>query len=217
VSCFELGERDDVRALWPGLVEAAQLIGSMQIQGRATVAGNLCNASPAADTVPSLLALGARCRVAGPHGARELSAADFAPEPGRTALGPAELLVEIVVPPPGPRTADAYLRFTPRAEMDIAVVGAAASVALREDGCCASARLALGAVAERAILVPEAGAALAGARLDEPALERAVEAARAAARPIDDKRGTAAFRRHVAGVLARRALALAAARAAGSR
>src|SRR4030095_7305676 len=132
-----------------------------------------------------------------------------------TALAPDELLVEVVVPAPGPRTADAYLRFTPRAEMDIAVGGAAASVTLRADGRCAGARVALAAVAERAILVPEIGEALLGSRLDEDALERAGERARGPARPIDDRRGTAACRRHVAGVLARRALALAAARAAG--
>jgi carbon-monoxide dehydrogenase medium subunit len=217
ITCFELGAREDVRALWPGLVEAAELIGSMQIQGRATLAGNLCNASPAADTVPSLLVLGARCRVAGPRGEREVAAEEFAIGPGRTALAADELLVELVVPVPAPRAADAYLRFTPRAEMDIAVVGAAASVTLGPDGRCAAARLALGAVAERAIRVPEAEAALAGARLDDAALHRAAEAARAASRPLTDKRGTAEFRRHVAGVLARRALAAAAARAEARR
>jgi carbon-monoxide dehydrogenase medium subunit len=213
VSCAALAARREVRERWPGLAEAAALIGSVQIQSRATVAGNLCNASPAADTVPALLVLGARCRVAGPRGARELPAADFAPGPGRNALAPDELLVEIVVPPPPARAADAYLRFTPRAEMDIAVVGAAAWLALGEDGRCAGARLALGAVAERAILVPEVESALLGTRLETAALEAAAERAREAARPISDKRGTAAFRRQVAGVLARRALARAAERA----
>jgi len=215
VTCGELGAHAEARALWPGLVEAAELIGSMQIQGRATVAGNLCNASPAADTVPPLLALGARCRIAGPRGARELAAADFCLGPGRTALAPDELLVGLVVPRPAPRSADAYLRFTPRAEMDIAVVGAAARIGLAADGSCASARVALGAVADRAILVTDAEDALVGSPPgDAAALERAAEAARRAARPLTDKRGTAAFRRHVAGVLVRRALALAAARAA---
>jgi CO/xanthine dehydrogenase FAD-binding subunit len=213
VSCFELSAREDVRVLWPGLLEAAELIGSMQIQGRATVAGNLCNASPAADTVPSLLALEARCRIAGPGGTRELPVAEFAVAPGRNALAPGELLVELLVPPPPPRSSDAYLRFTPRAEMDIAVVGAAASVALAADGRCAGARIALGAVAERAIRVPEAEAALVGARIEGETLARAAQAASRAARPISDKRGTAEYRRHVAGVLARRALALAAERA----
>ena len=213
VSCFELSAHGDVRALWPGLLEAAELIGSMQIQGRATVAGNLCNASPAADTVPSLLALEARCRIAGPGGTREIPVAEFALAPGRNALAPGELLVELVVPRPAPRSSDAYLRFTPRAEMDIAVVGAAASVSLGADGRCTGARLALGAVAERAIRVPEAEAALAGAHLAEEALGRAAAAASRAARPISDKRGTAEYRRHVAGVLARRALAIAAERA----
>jgi carbon-monoxide dehydrogenase medium subunit len=214
VSCFELSSHGEVRALWPGLLEAAELIGSMQIQGRATVAGNLCNASPAADTVPSLLALEARCRIAGPGGTRELPAAELAVGPGRNALGPGELLVEIFVPRPAPRASDAYLRFTPRAEMDIAVVGAAASVALDANGRCAGARLALGAVAERAIRVPEAEAALAGATLDGDALQRAAAAASRAARPISDKRGTVEYRRQLAGVLARRTLAIAAERAA---
>jgi carbon-monoxide dehydrogenase medium subunit len=202
-----------VRALWPGLLESAELIGSMQIQGRATVAGNLCNASPAADTVPALLALEARCRIAGASGARELPVAEFALSPGRNALAPGELLVELVVPRPAPRSSDAYLRFTPRAEMDIAVVGAAASVALDPDGRCSGARLALGAVAERAIRVPEAEAALVGERLEGEVLARAAQAASRAARPISDNRGPAEYRRHVAGVLARRALAIAAERA----
>jgi len=215
VTCRELGAHAEARGLWPGLVEAAALIGSMQIQGRATIAGNLCNASPAADTVPALLVLGARCRIAGARGERELAVADLCLGPGRTALGADELLVELVVPHPAPRSADAYLRFTPRAEMDIAVVGAAASLRLAADGTCAGARLALGAVAERALLVTDALEALRGARPDDPeALERAAEAARRAARPLSDKRGTAAFRRHVTGVLARRALQLAAERAA---
>jgi carbon-monoxide dehydrogenase medium subunit len=213
VSCFELSARGELRALWPGLVEAAELIGSMQIQGRATVAGNLCNASPAADTVPALFALDARCRIAGPSGTREVPVAEFTLGPGRTVLAPGELLVELFVPRPAPRSSDAYLRFTPRAEMDIAVVGAGASVTLGPDGRCAALRLALGAVAERAIRVPEAEAALAGASLDSAALARAAEAASRAARPIDDKRGTAEYRRRVVGVLARRALALAAERA----
>jgi CO/xanthine dehydrogenase FAD-binding subunit len=213
VTCFELSERADVRSRWPGLVEAAELIGSMQIQGRATLAGNLCNASPAADTVPSLLVLGARARLAGPRGPRELPVAELALAPGRTALAPDELLVELFVPPPPERSADAYLRFTPRAEMDIAVVGAAARVSLGADGRCAAAELALGAVAERAIPVPGIASLLAGTRLEAQALERAAEAARQAAHPIDDKRGSAGFRRHLAGTLARRALALAAERA----
>jgi len=217
VPCVALRGRDDLRALWPGLLEAAALIGSLQIQGRATVAGNLCNASPAADTVPSLLVLDAKARIAGPRGARELPVSAFCTGPGRHALAPDELVTSLFVPRPAPRAADAYLRFTPRAEMDIAVVGAAARVELDGDGTCRAARLALGAVAERALLVPEAEAVLVGTRLGPADLERAAEVARSAARPIDDKRGTAAFRRHVAGVLARRALARATERARARR
>jgi carbon-monoxide dehydrogenase medium subunit len=217
VTCLELSGREDVRSRYPGLVEAAGLIGSMQIQGRATVAGNLCNASPAADTVPALVALGARVAIAGPSGARDLAAAELATGPGRTALAPDELVTEVFVPLPPPRSADAYLRFTPRGEMDIAVVGVGASLTLDGDGLCAAARVALGAVAERVIEAPEAARAVIGTELLLADLERAASAARAAARPIDDKRGTAAFRRHVAGVLARRALALAAERARARR
>jgi carbon-monoxide dehydrogenase medium subunit len=213
VPCAALRGREDLRALWPGLLEAAELIGSMQIQGRATVVGNLCNASPAADTVPALLALAARVRVAGPSGSRELPVSDFCVGPGRNALAPDELATAVLVPRPPPRSADAYLRFTPRAEMDIAVVGAAVSLALAPDGRCTAARVALGAVAERALLAPAAADALVGTRLEPGALERAAEAARAAARPIDDKRGTASFRRHVAGVLVARAARRAAERA----
>jgi len=213
VPCAALHGRDDLRALWPGLVEAAELIGSMQIQGRATLVGNLCNASPAADTVPSLLALGARVRAAGVRGVREIPVSEFCVGPGSTALAPDELATAVFVPRPAARSSDAYLRFTPRAEMDIAVVGAAVSLTLDEGGRCSAARVALGAVAERAFLALAAAEALVGTRLDPDALARAAEAARAAARPIDDKRGTAFFRRHVAGVLVGRALERAAARA----
>ncbi|HEX2483971.1 MAG TPA: FAD binding domain-containing protein [Myxococcota bacterium] len=213
VPCASLRGREDVRALWPGLVEAAELIGSMQIQGRATVVGNLCNASPAADTVPSLLVLGARVRIAGPRGVREVPVSDFCVAPGRNALAPDELATALFVPRPAARSADAYLRFTPRAEMDIAVVGAAARVTLAPDGRCTAAAVALGAVAERALLAPAAAEALVGTRLEPASLARAADAARAAARPIDDKRGTAFFRRHVTGVLVTRAVERAAARA----
>lgn len=211
----ELGEHPRLRQFVPGLVEAAGLIGSSQIQSRATVGGNLCNGSPAADTVPPLLALEARAVVAGIGGHRQVAVEDFVVGVGRTVLQPAELLVELRVPPRPSRSSDAYLRFIPRGEMDIAVVGAAVSLSLEADGTCRAARVALGAVAPTPILVPEAAAALEGRPVDERALEAAAEAAAAACRPIDDKRGTAAFRRHVAGVLTRRSALIAARRAAG--
>jgi carbon-monoxide dehydrogenase medium subunit len=210
-------ENRDLARLYPGLVEAVDLIGSTQIQGRASVGGNVCNASPAADTVPALIALGAVCAIAGPGGERKLAVESFATGPGKNALEPGELLVGFEIPLPAPRSADAYLRFIPRTEMDIAVVGAGVSVALDAGGVCTHARVALGAVAPTAIAVPAAAAALVGSRGDDAALARAAAAASAAARPIDDKRGTIEYRRKVSGVLTKRAAAAAFERARGAR
>src|SRR5438552_733342 len=165
-----IGECEALRQAWPGVVEATNLIGSTQIQGRATLAGNLCNASPAADSVPALIAAGATCVVAGPNGRREIPVEGIVTGPGRTSLGPGELIVEFHLPQPPPRSADAYLRFIPWTEMDIAVVGAAVSLTLDASGVCADARVVLGAVAPIAVLVPEAAAALVGRKLDETAL-----------------------------------------------
>jgi len=202
-----------LRRSFPGLAEAVALIGSEQIQGRASLGGNLCNASPAADTTPALLVNEAEAELAGPDGRRRIPVAALCTAPGRTSLGSGELLVALHLAAPPARSADAYLRLIPRTEMDIAVVGAAVRVTLGADGVCREARVALGAVGATAFRVPEAETALVGTRLDEPALARLAEAARAAARPIDDKRGTVAYRRHVAGVLARRAALRAAERA----
>lgn len=213
VPCWELCLRDDVRDLYPGLVEAAALIGSMQIQGRASVGGNLCNGSPAADTVPALCALGARCRVAGPDGLRRVAASDFVLAPGRTALAPDEILVALEVDAPPPRSADAYLRFTPRAEMDIAVVGVGVRLTLDGEGRCREASVALGAMDARPVLAPGAAAELVGTPVDDAALAAAGAAAGAAGNPIDDRRGPAWYRRRLADVLTRRAAALAAERA----
>jgi len=209
----EICESGEVRRLWPGLVEAVGLLGSTQIQGRGSVGGNLCNGSPAADTTCPLIVNRARALVAGPGGQREIDVEGFTLGPGRTVLAPGELVVALLVPRPAPRTADAYLRLIPRTEMDIAAAGAAVSVTLDEDGVCTGARVAIGAVAPTAVLVPEAGEALVGTRIEEEALASAGAAASAAARPIDDKRGTAVYRRHVVGVLTRRAAAIAAGRA----
>ena len=198
-------EHRELARLWPGLVEAVDLIGSTQIQGRASVGGNLCNASPAADTTPALCAVAARCVIAGPRGERVIPVEQFTTGPGATVLGPGELLVGFRIARPPARASDAYLRFIPRTEMDIAVVGAGVSVALDASGRCASARVALGAVAPTVLVVAEAAAALVGSRGEEAALTRAGEAASRAARPISDKRGTADYRRRIAGVLVRRA------------
>lgn len=206
-------EHPDVKRLWPGLVEAVHLVGSTQIQGRGTVGGNLCNGSPAADTTCPLIVNRARAVIAGPAGERIVNIEDFATGPGRTVLERGEVLVALLIPRPAARTSDAYLRLIPRTEMDIAVAGAAVSVTLDGRGVCTSARVAIGAVAPTARLVPDAGAVLVGSRLEDDALARAAAAASAAAQPIDDKRGTAAYRRHVVGVLTRRAAAIAGARA----
>jgi CO/xanthine dehydrogenase FAD-binding subunit len=204
-----IGESDALSRAWPGIVEAANLIGSTQIQGRASLAGNLCNASPAADSVPALIAARATCVVAGANGRREVPVEAIATGPGRTSLRPDEFIVEFRLPKRPPRSADAYLRFIPRTEMDIAVVGAGVNLTLDAAGACTEARLVLGAVAPTAVIVADAAAALIGRKLDDTALAALDKAARAACKPIDDKRGTIAYRVKVAGVLARRAATIA--------
>jgi CO/xanthine dehydrogenase FAD-binding subunit len=211
----EICEHAALKRVWPGLAEAVHLIGSTQIQGRATVGGNLCNASPAADTTCALIVNQADCIIAGPAGERTVPVEQFCVGPGRTTLGPGEILVAVRVPHPLPRTADAYLRLIPRTEMDIAVAGAAVSVTLDASGVCTAARVAIGAVAPTALLVRDAGRALVGSRIDDDALARAAAAASAAGRPIDDKRGTVAYRRTVVGVLTKRAATVAVRRATG--
>ena len=200
-------------AAFPGLVEASGLIGSDQIQSRSSWGGNLANASPAADTPPSLIVNEARAVIAGPGGERTVPVAEVATGPGATSLGDGELIVEFELDEPPARTADAYLRLIPRTEMDIAVVGAAARVTLNEDGTVAAAAIALGAVAPTVVRVPDAEAALVGSEASGEALAAVEAAAAAATNPIDDKRGTVAYRRQVAGVLARRAVSIAAERA----
>ena len=215
VSAAELGENAELIRLWPGLAEAAALIGSTQIQGRGSLGGNLCNASPAADTPCSMIVNRAECVIAGPAGERTIPVEQFILGPGKTVLARGEFLVTIRVPRPKPHTADAYLRLTPRSEMDIAVVGSAVSLTLDTHGVCTAARVALAAVAPTPVLVPDAAEALIGSRLDDGALSRAAAAASAAARPIDDKRGTIAYRRQIAGVLTKRAAAIACRRVKG--
>ena len=217
VTGAELGEHARAKSMWPGVVEAAELIGSTQIQGRASLVGNLCNASPAADTVPALVAAAAMCRIAGPYGTRRIPVENVCTGPGRLSLGDGEFVVALELPERAPCSADAYLRFIPRTEMDIAVVGAGVNLVLDESGRCAVARVALGAVAPTVILVEEAGAALLGTECDDAALEAMAAAARAACQPIDDKRGTAEYRTKVAGVLATRAARIAVMRARETR
>ena len=215
VSGAEMGEHDGLKADWPGVVEATELIGSTQIQGRATMAGNLCNASPAADSVPAMVAADAVARVIGPNGTREVAVGDIATGPGKTSLAKGEIVESIFLPARAARSGDAYFRFIPRTEMDIAVVGVGVSLTLDASGICTAARVSLGAVAATVLLVEEAAAALIGSPVDEAALERLAAACSAAAKPIDDKRGTIEFRTKVAGVLARRAATIALERAKG--
>ena len=202
---MEVMEHEAFAKAWPGVTEAVKLIGSIQVRGRATVGGNLCNASPAADSVPALIAANAIASIVGPAGRREVPVEEIGIGPGKTSLGKGEIVVSFDFAPRPSRSADAYLRFTPRTEMDIAVVGAGVDLTLDGAGVCIDARVALGAVAERVLLVPEAATALVGSKVDEAALDRLAAAASAAARPIDDKRGTKEYRIKVAGVLGRRA------------
>ena len=212
VPCIDVAENPEMQRHYPGLTEAAHLIGSLQIQNRASVGGNLCNGSPAADTTPALIALRARARIAGPRSEREVPVEEFVVSPGRTVLKPGELLVQLLIPAPAPHSSDAYLRFIPRNEMDIAVVGVGVSVTLSGDTVKA-ARIGLGAVAATPLLADKASESLIGKKLDENALAAAARLASEKASPIDDMRGTAEYRNHVTGVLTRRALMIAAERA----
>lgn len=215
VSGAEMGENAALVADWPGVVEATNLIGSTQVQGRCTMVGNLCNASPAADSVPAMVAAAAVARVVGPNGTRDVPVEDIPVGPGKTSLQAGELVASIFLPARPERSGDAYLRFIPRTEMDIAVVGCGVSVTLDDSGTCTDARVGLGAVAPTVLLVEEAAKALIGTKLDDAALDALAEACSAAASPISDKRGTVEFRTHVAGVLARRAAKIAKTRATG--
>jgi CO/xanthine dehydrogenase FAD-binding subunit len=194
---------------YPGFVEALGLIGSSQVQGRCSAGGNLCNSSPAADSVPAMIVNRAVCHIVGPDGSRSVAVENFNLGPGKNCLGNGEILVSIDLPRPAPRSSDAYLRFIPRTEMDIAVAGAAVALTLDKSGVCTAARVAIGAVAPTALLVPAASDALIGSKLEDAALQKAAAAASAASSPISDKRGTVEYRKKVIGVLVRRAALIA--------
>ena len=213
--CSVIGEHAGMTAAYPGVVEASGLIGSTQVQGRCSLAGNLCNASPAADSVPAMIAARATAIVVGPNGQRAVPVEQIVTGPGRTSLAKGEFILEFHLPKPAPRTSDAYLRFIPRTEMDIAVVGAGVSLTLDASGVITDARVALGAVAPTQVLVPDGAAAIIGSKLDDAALAKLDAAARAVCNPITDKRGTIDFRIKIAGVLARRTAAIAYKRAGG--
>lgn len=215
VSGAEMRRHAALCADWPGVVEGMNLVGSTQVQGRATLAGNLCNGSPAADSVPGMVAAGARVVVTGPNGTRDVAVEDIPAGPGRTKLQPGEMIEAVLLPPRGTHGGDAYLRFIPRTEMDIAVVGVGISLTLDGDKVV-SARVSLGAVAPTVLLVDAAAKVIIGTTLDEAALAALATAVRAAATPISDKRGTAEFRKEVVGVLAGRAARIAYDRAKGA-
>ncbi len=217
VSGAEIGEHAALCAAWPGVAEGVQLIGSTQVQGRCTMVGNLCNASPAGDAVPSLVAANAVARIAGPDGERDCPVADVPAGPGKTTLKKGEIITSIFLPARPEHAADAYLRFIPRTEMDIAVASAGVSLELNADGTVKVARIALGAVAPTVVLAEAAGKALVGTKLDDDALAAMAKACEAICNPIDDKRGTIAFRTKTAGTLARRAALIAYTRAGGSK
>jgi aerobic carbon-monoxide dehydrogenase medium subunit len=213
VTGAELKEHPRLKTVWPGVVEAANLIGSSQIQGRATMGGNLCNGSPAADSVPALIAASAKASVVGPKGRRDIPVEDIMLAPRKLSLAKDEIVASFLLPAKAPHTGDAYLRFIPRTEMDIAVVGCGVCLTLDARGTCTAARVSLGAVAARPLLVAEAADALIGTNVDDAALQKLDAAAQAACQPIDDKRGTKEYRIKVAGVLARRATQIALERA----
>jgi len=214
VTGAELKEHPKLKSVWPGVVEAANLIGSTQIQGRASMGGNLCNGSPAADSVPALIAAGAKASIVGPRGRRrEVPVEDVMLAPRKLSLAKGEIVASFLLPAKPARTGDAYLRFIPRTEMDIAVVGCGICLTLDAKGTCTAARVSLGAVAPRPLLVADAAKALIGSKVDDAALQKLDAAARAACQPIDDKRGTKEYRIKVAGVLARRAAQIALERA----
>jgi carbon-monoxide dehydrogenase medium subunit len=212
VSGMELHDHPKFGKVWPGVLEAINLIGSKQVQGRASAGGNLCNSSPAGDSVPAMVAAGAIVTVQGPNGRREMPVEAVPAGPGRTNFLPGEILVSFTLPPRPPGSSDAYLRMIPRTEMDIAVVGLGVSLTLK-GGVCTAARVGLGAVAPTVLLVEPAAKALIGSKLDEAALNAAAAACSAACRPIDDKRGTIVYRTKVAGVLLKRTVAIATRRA----
>ena len=215
VPCAALGENVAPKKAWPGVVEAANLIGSDQVQSRCTIVGNLCNASPAADSVPAMVAAGAKAAIVGPKGRRTVAVEDVVTGPGKTSLKKGEVIEAITLAKPAPKSGDAYLRFTPRTEMDIAVVSAGICLTLGAKGVIKKARVALGAVGPTVLLVPAAAKAIVGTKLDDAALAKLAAACEAACKPIDDKRGTIEFRTEVAGVLARRAALIAYQRARG--
>jgi CO/xanthine dehydrogenase FAD-binding subunit len=205
VPCYRIYGNEAVSAAYPGLIDAASLIGGTQIQGRASLGGNLCNATPSGDSIPIMIAIGGVCNIAGPDGERQVAVEDFCSGVRQNVLGLGEILVSIHFPPPEPHSGARYIRFIPRNEMDIAVAGVGVSVTL-DNGNIGTARVSLASVAPTPLFVKEAGDAIAGKSATEETVRIASSLARDAARPITDMRGTIEYRRHLCEVLTRRAL-----------
>lgn len=217
VPCYQIYEHKAVAKAYPALADAARIVGGWQIQSRASVGGNLCNSSPAADTIPALIAHGVTCIIAGASGQREVKVEEFCTGPGKNVLKLGELLVTLIFPPPAAKSSSAYERFIPRNEMDIAVVGAGSWVKLSADGNkIEQARIGLCAVAPTPKFATEASQWLAGQEATEATFEKAGELAKKVATPITDMRGPAEYRTHLVGVLVKRTLAQAAQRARAS-
>ena len=216
VPCYKIYQDKTLSEAYPGLMDSASLIGGIQIQGRASIGGNICNAAPSGDAIPAVIALGGVCNVAGPNGNREILVEDFCTAPGQNALQNGELLVSISIPAPQANSGASYLRFIPRNEMDIAVAGVGSSVVLDSSGQnFVSARISLASVAPTPVFAKEAGDSLAGKAVSEESIQQASELAQAAAKPISDMRGTIRQRTHLIGVLTRRTLNNAIERARG--
>ncbi len=217
VPCWRVSNDAEIAELYPGLIDSAAIIGGIQIQGRATFGGNLCNSSPSADTIPSLMTHSAVCNIIGPSGKRKVPVVDFCTGPGRNVLEPGEILVSLQIPGVKKNTGSHYQRFIPRNEMDIAVVGVSSQVVLANRGKeFKEARIALAAVGPTPIFATAAGEALAGQAVSDDAIAVAAAAAQNVATPISDMRGPAEFRTHLVGVLVKRTLEGAIARARGS-
>ena len=213
VPSAKINEHQGLKVAWPGVLESMDLIGSTQIQGRATMGGNLCNASPAADSVPAIIAAGAICSIAGPQGIREEKVENIVTGPGKTSLSKNEFVISLKLDKPKIGRGDAYLRLIPRTEMDIAVVGSAVCITIDDSGKCTDAKVVLGAVAPTQVIVDSARDILIGTKLDDNTIEKLAGAARNCCDPIDDKRGTIEYRTKIAGVLTKRAAKIALKRA----
>ena len=216
VPCYRIYQDEEIAAAYPGLMDAATLIGGIQIQGRASIGGNLCNSAPSGDSIPPVIVLGGVCNIAGPNGTRQVPSEDFCTGPGRNVLQDNELLVSISIPAPQAHSGANYLRFIPRNEMDIAVAGVGSSVVLDASGQnFVSARIALASVAPIPVLCTDAANSLAGKPVSDDAIQEASDKAIEASSPISDMRGTIRQRRHLVGVLTRRTLNNAVQRARG--